>query len=202
MTTAHKYPSSQHPSSTASKYLAQHPTIGHTNAKYHHQQHRKGLWTQERHLQQQYQMNQQLQNLQQRGQGREMFQHQALHPGGAATYTGGTVYPHKHLPPPSSDNYGGQPMSLGRKNMPQRDYNTAGTNAAMQQDTPHRDDVPYDCLNNPPMSLDNFQSKNPAPVSEGFRFQANLQHRQQQQDEFESGLAYDPYLVCHKSTPL
>ena len=202
MTTSHKYPSSQHPSSSASKYLAQHPIVGHTNAKYHYQQHRQELRTQERHLQQQYQMNQQQQNLQQRGQGRGILQHQAMHPGSTATYTGGMVYPHKHLPPPSCDNYGGQPMSIGRMNMRQTDYNTAGTNAAMQQDAPRIDNVPHDHLRNPPMSLDSFQRKNPAPVSEGFRFQANLQRRQQREDEFESGLVYDPYLVCHKSTPL
>ena len=44
--------------------------------------------------------------------------------------------------------------------------------------------------------------KNPTPASEGIdeeiRIQADLQNRQQQQDEFESGLAFDPYLICHK----
>ena len=208
MTTPHNYPSSQHPSnytpSMASKYPPQHdPTVGHTNAEYHYpQQHQQEVWQQERQLQQQYQMNQHQQNLQQRGQGRGMFHNQGMHPGGGDMYAGGTVYPHKHLPPPSRDNFGGQPMSLGRVNVPQRDYSTTGTNAAMKQDTPHRDDILHDRLNNPPMSLDSFRSKNPAPVSEGIneeiRIQADLQRRQQQQDEFESGLAYDPYLICHK----
>ena len=51
-------------------------------------------------------------------------------------------------------------------------------------------------------STKHLSPKNPAPVSEvlneEIRIQANLQRRQQQQDEFESGLAYDPYLICHK----
>ena len=214
MTTPHDYSAKQHQSgyspSMAPKYPPQHdPTVGHTNADYHYQQQQQKLrqqeaWEQELQLQQQYQMNQQQQNShsQQRGQGREMFQNQAMRAGGGDMYAGGRVYSTKHLPPPSHDNFGGQPMSLGRVNMPQRDYSTTGTNAAMQQDTPHRDDVPHDRLNNPPMSLDSFRSKNPAPVSEGIneeiRIQADIQRRQQQQDEFESGLAYDPYLICHK----
>ena len=45
-------------------------------------------------------------------------------------------------------------------------------------------------------------SKHPTSISEGIneeiRLQANLQRRQQQQDEYESDLAYDPYLICHK----
>ena len=208
MITPHDYSSKQHQSSMGPKYPPQHdPTVGPTNAEYQYQLqqqkvHQQEAW-QQQHQMQQYQMNQQQQNnSQQRGQGREMFQNQAMHPGGGDVYAGGTVYSTKHLPPPSHDNFGGQPMSLGRMNMPQRDYNTAGTNAAMQQGTPRIDDVPHDRLNNPPMSLDSFRSKNPAPVSEGIneeiRIQANLQRRQQQPDEFESGLAYDPYLVCHK----
>ena len=48
----------------------------------------------------------------------------------------------------------------------------------------------------------NFQSKHPISISEGIneeiRTQADLQRRKQQQDEIESGLAYDPYLICHK----
>ena len=35
-------------------------------------------------------------------------------------------------------------------------------------------------------------------INEEIRVQADLQCRQQQYDEFESGLPYDPYLVCHK----
>ena len=46
-------------------------------------------------------------------------------------------------------------------------------------------------LSPPPAPRENFGG-----ISEEIRIQANLQHRQQQQDE--SGLAYDPYLICHK----
>ena len=46
------------------------------------------------------------------------------------------------------------------------------------------------------------KSKHPTSISEGIneeiRIQADLQRRQQQ-DELEfAGLAYDPYLICHK----
>ena len=207
MTTPHDYPSSQHPSnyspSMGAKYPPQHdPTVGHTNAEYHYQpQHQQEVWQPQRQLQQKYQMNQQQQNSQHRGRGRGMFQNQAVH-GSRDMYAGSIVYTHKRLPPPSHENFGGQPMSLGRISMSQRDYNTAGTNAGMLQNTPRIDDAPHDRLNNSPRSLDSFRSKNPAPVSEGINeeihVRADLQRRQQQQDEFESGLAYDPYLTCHK----
>ena len=167
-----------------------------TEYQKHHQQRN---WQQEHQLQQQYQMNE---NSQQRRQGRGMLKNQGIHAGGGDIYAGDKVCPYRHSLASLHDDFGGQPMSLGRMNMPQRGYNTAGTNVAMQQDTPHRDDVPHDRLKNPPMSLDSFRSKNPAPVSEGIneeiRIQADLQRRQQQLDEFESGLAYDPYLICHK----
>ena len=225
MTTSRDYPSSQHPNystSMGSKYPPlRDATVAQTNAdvtKYYHPQQQQqlhqqqqqqqqqlyqqeGIWQQERQRQQQYPMNQQPQsNLQLREQGRGMFHNQPVRPG-SDVYGGGANYPQKYLSP-ARDNLGGQPMSLGRVNVPHRDYSTVGTNATPQHDTPRMDDTYHDRLNNAPMSLDSFRSKNPAPVSEGIneeiRIQADLQRRQQQQDEFESGLAYDPYLICHK----
>ena len=52
---------------------------------------------------------------------------------------------------------------------------------------------PHKYLSPPPASRENFGG-----INEEIRIQADLQRRQQQQDEFESGLAYDPYLICHK----
>ena len=208
MTTPHAVDqqSSSHSPSMGSKYQPRHdPALAQTNADmYHYQQqqqlYQQEVWKQEQQLQQQYQRNQQ--PLQIKGQGRGIFHNQPVRPGGDV-YAGGANYPQKHLLP-IRDNLGGQPMSLGRVNVPQKDYSTVGTNATPQHDTPAIDDTyrMHDRLNNPPMSLDSFRSKNPAPVSEGIneeiRIQADLQRRQQQEDEFESGLAYDPYLICHK----
>ena len=185
------------------KYPTHHdPAIVQTNADMSHYQYQQQLQQQQRQQQliqqehQQYQMSRHPQNnLQQRGQGREVPHNQ---PGGGV-YPGDTNYPQKYLPPPHG-NFAAQPASLGRY---QRDYNTPGTNAAMQQDTPRMDDAYQDRFNNPPMSLDSFRSKNPAPVSEGINEEIRLQaeqrrHQQQAQDDLESGLEYDPYLVCHK----
>lgn len=200
-----KYPPQKHDATVANADMSKY---------YHHQQHQQQelyyqqqlcqqeqTWQQERQQQHQYQMNQQPQNnLYLREQGRGMFHNQPVRPGGDV-YPGGSNYPQKYLLP-TRDHLGGQPMSLGRVNVAQRDYGTAGTNAAPQHDTPRMDDTYHNRLNNAPMSWDNFQSKNPAPLSEGIneeiRIQADLQRRQQQQDEFESTLAYDPYLICHK----
>ena len=71
----------------------------------------------------------------------------------------------------------------------QRDYGTAGTNAAPRHDILLMDDTYHDRLNPPPVSKG---------INEEIHIQADLQWRQQQQDEFEYGLAYDPYLICHK----
>ena len=120
------------------------------------------------------------------------WQQQAVHPGGDV-HAGGTAYPQNQLPV----NFAGQPLE--RMNVSQRDHNTVGTDTAIQRDTPHKDNASHDRLNDP---LDGLQAKNPAPVSVGIseeiRVLADLQHNQQHQDGFESGLAYDPYLICHK----
>ena len=155
-------------------YLPPHnSTAGQTNTDmaalhYYHQKHQQ--LHQQQTWQQQHQLQQYQQQLQPRGQGREMFSNQSAHPAGDPY--GGTKYPNKHLPPPRS-NLGGQPMLFGGMNAPEKDYDRTGTNAASQQ----------------------------KPVSEGtneeIRVQADLQRRQQQ-EEFESSLALDPFLVCHK----
>ena len=208
MTTPGDYRSDHHLANYSPNYPPPHdPTVGQTNADmaaqhYYHQKqqqqqqlHQHQAWQQQ---QQQHQLQQHQLQLQPRGQGREMFSNQSAHPAGDP-YGGTTKYPNKHLPLLHS-NLGSQPMSFGGMNAPQRDYDV-GTNATSQQNRQHRDNTPHDHFNNPPRSLDSFHSKNAPPVSEGInekiRVQADLQRRQQQ-EEFESGLALDPFLVCHK----
>lgn len=55
----------------------------------------------------------------------------------------------------------------------------------------------YDRFNNPPISLDNFQSIS-EDINKEIRVQAELQRRKQQHDKIDSDLAYDPYLICPK----